>query len=236
METVQRSYNSSTLKELIGKQVVDAYGWTVGRIIAVSADTQNTIQLLGVELDNGEFVKLEAAKVRQDQDAIVVNSSWRTKAETLTGEIAAITRRLTALDELQKDVEVSEKVHEDLKKKFEDQKRVLLEQRRSLSEQLKQRTDSIDVQIGQVYEFVATMKISYRLGEIDEETYKRSYAPFQLMTDRLHKEEEDLKYAQDKLAGNLSTLPPEPLKTLPPSRPQPVNEPIKLRITEEHTL
>ena len=236
METLQKGYTNTTSKELIGKPVVDAYSRTVGTVIATSSGSQNTIEFVGVELNTGEFTMLEAEKAHLDQDTLVIDGSWRTKAETLTNEVAVITRKISALDELKNDVEISEKVHEDMKKRFEDQKKILLEQRRSLSDQLKQRTEAIGIQQGQVYEFVANMKISYKLGEMDEETYKRSYAPFQLMTERFHKEEEDIKFAQDKLAGNLSTLPPEPLKTLPPSNPNFANEPIRLRITENQTV
>ncbi len=239
METPQKDYDNRAVKEILGKPVVDPYGWTVGRVIGASTDSQNAIQLLGVELNNGEFTRLEASKTHQDENGVMIDSSWRAKAEVLTGEIATITRRIFALSELDKDVEISEKVYADLQGRFENEKKVLLEQRRSLSEQLKGRVEKIDSQLSQVYEFVANLKISYKLREIDEEAYQRSYAPFQLMTDRLHREEEDIKFALDRLAANLSTLPPEPLKQLPPSKPpQPAtaNEPIKLRITEEHTL
>ena len=233
LETPQKDYNNRAIKEIIGKPVVDPYGWAIGKVIGASTNSQNTIQFLGVELNNGEFTMLEGAKAHQDQNAVIINSSWRTKAEVLTSEIATITRRISALSELDKDVEISEKVHADLQNRFENEKKTLLEQRRSLSEQLKERIEAIDSQLKQIQEFIANLKISYKLREIDEETYQRSYTSLQLMANRRHKEESDVKFALDKLTANLLASPPEPLKQLPPSRaPQLANEPIKLRITE----
>jgi len=152
LETLQKGYANTTLKEVIGKPVVDAYGWTVGKVIAASSGSQNTIESLGVELITGEFTMFEAGKTHLDQDTLVVNGSWRTKAETLTSEVAVITRKSRRWTNSKMMFEISEKVHEDMKKRFEDQKQILLEQRRSLSDQLTQRTEAIGVQLGQVYE------------------------------------------------------------------------------------
>jgi len=103
-----------------------------------------------------------------------------------------------------------------------------------LKDSLKERLSAIHAQLKEVYEFITYVKISYHIGDIDEETYQRSYIPFQLMIDKLLSEEDDIKFALNIVATNISTLPPEPLILLPSSEPQPM--PIKLRIRTEDTL
>ena len=86
-------------------------------------------------------------------------------------------------------------------------------------------------QLNEIYEFITHTKINLHLGHIDQDTYQGSYLSAQLMIERLISEREDIEYALNTVATNLSVMPPEPLKSLPPS--QPVLVPIKLQIREK---
>lgn len=237
MEVPQNDYrfnNPVSKKDLIGKNVVDSYGRRLGKIIGVSTDSLKHSSSFGIERNDGGFMKCDASEVILDQDLVKINSSWRLKAESLASEVALTIKKISALNELKNDVEVSKKVYDTLQSGFEAEKKALLDRRRGLKDRLKERLSAIHAQLKEVYEFITYVKISYHIGDIDEETYQRSYIPFQLMIDKLLSEEDDIKFALNIVTTNISTLPPEPLISLPSSEPQPM--PIKLRIRTEDTL
>ena len=237
MEVPQNDYrhnNSVLKKDLIGKKIVDSYGKRIGKIIGFSTDSLKNISSFGIERNDGGFMKCDTTEVILDQDLVTINSSWRLKAESLASEVALTIKKISALNELKNDVEVSKNIYNTLQSGFEAEKKAILDRRRNLKDRLKERLSAIHAQLKEVYEFIAYIKISYHIGDIDEETYQRSYMPFQLMIDRLLSEEDDIKFALNIVATNISTLPPEPLISLPSSEPQIM--PIKLRIRTEDTL
>ncbi len=237
MEVPQNDYrlnNPVLKKDLIGKKVVDSYGTRIGKIIGFSTDSLKNISSFGIERNDGGFMKCDTTEVILDQDLVKINSSWRLKAESLASEVTLTIKKISALNELKNDVEVSKNIYDTLQSGFEAEKKTILDRRRNLKDRLKERLSAIHAQLKEVYEFIAYVKISYHIGDIDEETYQRSYIPFQLMIDKLLSEEDDIKFALNIVTANISMLPPEPLISLPSSEPQLM--PIKLRIRTEETL
>ncbi|MCW3986743.1 MAG: CdvA-like protein [Candidatus Bathyarchaeota archaeon] len=237
MEVPQNDYrlnNPVLKKDLIGKKVVDSYGTRIGKIIGFSTDSLKNISSFGIERNDGGFMKCDTTEVILDQDLVKINSSWRLKAESLASEVTLTIKKISALHELKNDVEVSKHIYDALQSGFEAEKKTILDRRRNLKDRLKERLSAIHAQLKEVYEFIAYVKISYHIGDIDEETYQRSYIPFQLMIDKLLSEEDDIKFALNIVTTNISMLPPEPLISLPSSEPQLM--PIKLRIRTEETL
>ncbi len=237
MEVPQNDYrlnNPVLKKDLIGKKVVDSYGKRIGKIIGFSTDSLKNISSFGIERNDGGFMKCDTTEVILDQDLVKINSSWRLKAESLASEVTLTIKKISALNELKNDVEVSKNIYDTLQSGFEAEKKTILDRRRNLKDRLKERLSAIHAQLKEVYEFIAYVKISYHIGDIDEETYQRSYIPFQLMIDKLLSEEDDIKFALNIVTTNISMLPPEPLISLPSSEPQLM--PIKLRIRTEETL
>ena len=237
MEVPQNDYrlnNPVLKKDLIGKKVVDSYGTRIGKIIGFSTDSLKNTSSFGIERNDGGFMKCDTTEVILDQDLVKINSSWRLKAESLASEVTLTIKKISALNELKNDVEVSKNIYDTLQSGFEAEKKTILDRRRNLKDRLKERMSAIHAQLKEVYEFIAYVKISYHIGDIDEETYQRSYIPFQLMIDKLLSEEDDIKFALNIVTANISMLPPEPLISLPSSEPQLM--PIKLRIRTEETL
>ncbi len=237
MEVPQNDYrlnNPVLKKDLIGKKVVDSYGKRIGKIIGFSTDSLKNISSFGIERNDGGFMKCDTTEVILDQDLVKINSSWRLKAESLASEVTLTIKKISALHELKNDVEVSKHIYDTLQSGFEAEKKTILDRRRNLKDRLKERLSAIHAQLKEVYEFIAYVKISYHIGDIDEETYQRSYISFQLMIDKLLSEEDDIKFALNIVTKNISMLPPEPLISLPSSEPQLM--PIKLRIRTEETL
>lgn len=237
MEVPQNDYrlnNPVLKKDLIGKKVVDSYGTRIGKIIGFSTDSLKNTSSFGIERNDGGFMKCDTTEVILDQDLVKINSSWRLKAESLASEVTLTIKKISALNELKNDVEVSKHIYDTLQSGFEAEKKIILDRRRNLKDRLKERLSAIHAQLKEVYEFIAYVKISYHIGDIDEETYQRSYISFQLMIDKLLSEEDDIKFALNIVTTNISMLPPEPLISLPSSEPKLM--PIKLRIRTEETL
>lgn len=237
MDVPQTEYRGNTpvlKKDLIGKTVVDAYGRRLGKVLGFSTDSQQRIAALGIERTDGGFMKCNAGDVILDQDLLKIGGTWRRKAEFLANEVALTLKKIAALNELEGDADVSKTVFATLQSDFEEEKKALLDRRRDLKDRLKERLDVVQAQLKDVYEFITYVKISYHIGDMDEDAYQRSHIPFQLMIDKLLSEEEDLKFALNLVATNTATLPPEPLLPLPASEPQP--QPIKLRIRTEDSL
>lgn len=234
VELPQNNYpnnNNTTEKEFIGKKVVDSYGWKIGKVIGFSTDSPENVTYFGIELNNGGFMKCKSSEMIHEHDSVTINNSWRIKADALANEVALTMKKISALNELKNDVEVSRKIFDNLESGFDSEKKGLLERRRFLKDRLQERMAAINSQLAEVYEFITYIKINHQLGEIDEETYQHSYISFQLMIDKLVSEEDEIKYALNTVSRNITTLPPEPLKSLPSSTPQTM--PIKLRIRTE---
>lgn len=223
----QNDYALNTFsEEHFGKSIIDSYGWTIGKIIGVFKDSQKNKSFV-IELNSGGLMNCEESNVRFSQNIGVMNNSWRTKAESLTSELILISKKISVLDELKKNTEISEEQCDNIKKEFESQKKIFLEKRRVLLDKLKDRMEVINSQLEEIYMFDTETKISHRMGDIGEEVYQNSQKSIKLMIEKLLSEENDIKFSSNLLNTSLSTLPSEPIKVLPPSTP---SQPSTLRV------
>ncbi|KON28460.1 hypothetical protein AC480_03970, partial [miscellaneous Crenarchaeota group archaeon SMTZ1-55] len=60
----------------------------------------------------------------------MINNSWRVQADSLANEVALTMKKISALNELKNDVEVSKKIFNNLESGFDREKQSLLERRR----------------------------------------------------------------------------------------------------------
>jgi hypothetical protein len=141
MEVPQNDYrlnNPVLKKDLIGKKVVDSYGKRIGKIIGFSTDSLKNISSFGIERNDGGFMKCDTTEVILDQDLVKINSSWRLKAESLASEVTLTIKKISALNELKNDVEVSKNIYDTLQSGFEAEKKTILDRRRNLKDRLKE--------------------------------------------------------------------------------------------------
>jgi len=176
-------------------------------------------------------MRYEASKANYNQDVVIITSSWRSQIESLSNEKKTVLKRSLALEEFKE--EMTQKNYEDFRTKFENERKSLTNREQQLLETLDRRLKEVETQLKEISEFIVNLKISWHMGDIDEDIYQHSNTSLQVISDRLHLEEDDLRFALNELSDKSSLSPPTHSQSLPISKPkQQVDVPIKLHLIE----
>lgn len=183
---------SETLQKLMGRPLRDIYGRFVGSVVGLSFDTDGQPKSVGVDHGNGFFAEYPNSRIVFDNETLVVVPSWKVDTDKLRREIALTQKRAQALEELQKEGEVTQVAYDDLYSQYTNHIRELQEAYSALTGTLKHRIDEIETRREALEKFLGNMKVQYRTGEIDEATYKVAAQYVQTMMERDGREKEDI--------------------------------------------
>jgi hypothetical protein len=150
----------------VGKPVIDTYGRRLGRAVGLVFDLRGDVVLVGVE-QAGSFRELRADMVVSDFEELRVMPEWKADSKRAGIEGALLERRLTALDEMVEDEEISQESYDALHAK-------LIEVRATQDEVLQRiliRLDSLEHEDESMSSFVDMIKLEFNAGEMSEESY-----------------------------------------------------------------
>lgn len=223
--------NIDEAKNNIGKEVFDARGRRIGKLISFSTDLKgNPIKFL-IELVTGDFIQCTVDQLQQKENSLVYLYSWEVNANNLKSRFELVSRRIKALEELYANGEIEKEIYLELKTRHENSLEELEDQRKSLIEKLYERKKRLELKIKALELFLANSKMQQSSGEINGEAFKIALEAINIGLKRALSERNYIKEMVDFLSS-VKTLTGSSLK---PANLKPLEEDVVLVKLKEPT-
>lgn len=158
--------------EIIGKQVKDMYGTSMGKVIGTITDIDGSIQTVGVDCGSQGLQQIPFEQLVAQGNVVIFIPKWRLDSQRLLREKGLTLRRLKALmeivsqnDEMKDDAEI---IHEKYKAKLF----TLGETENEITAKLEARLAELDEQLKAVKMLVFDAKVQYKSNEISESVFE----------------------------------------------------------------
>ncbi len=158
--------------EMIGKQVKDMYGTSIGKVVGTITDIDGTIQTVGIDCGSQGLQQIPFEQLVVQGDVVIFIPKWRLESQRLLREKSLTLRRLKALldivsenDEMRDDAEV---IHEKYKSKLIS----LDETEAQIKAKLESRLSELDEQMRGVKMLIFDAKMQFKSNEISESMFE----------------------------------------------------------------
>lgn len=211
--------NIDEAKTSIGREVFDARGRKLGKLICFYTDLKgNPIKFL-IELVTGDFIQCSPEQLQQKENSLIYLYSWEVNANSLKNRCELVSRRLKALEELYANGEIEKEIYLELKSRHESSIEELEDQRKSLIGKLYERKRKIELKIKALELFLANSKMQQSSGELTSEAFKIALESINIGLKRAISEINYIKEMIDflsnvKISSNMSPVKPAALKPL----------------------
>jgi len=158
--------------EMIGKQVKDMYGTSIGKVVGTITDIDGTIQTVGIDCGSQGLQQIPFEQLVAQGDVVIFIPKWRLESQRLLREKSLTLRRLKALidivsenDDMRDDAEI---IHEKYKSKL-----ISLDETESqIKAKLESRLSELDEQMRGVKMLIFDAKMQFKSNEISESMFE----------------------------------------------------------------
>ena len=212
----------------VGKAVNDTYGRNIGRLIGLTTNAKDEVVSVALELANGELLQCASSQILMKGDSLVYTPPWRIEAIQLQKEFEVATRRVNALDELNRSGELQGEIYTSLKKQNESVVEEVKGRRQGLISGLEERLADLNSQLRDLQTLLANNKMLHTSREIDDYAYQAASEAIRSGLERTLTEKKDIEEVVEHLSKletliDLSYQPSAP--SPPPAPPRPKESP-----------
>jgi ElaB/YqjD/DUF883 family membrane-anchored ribosome-binding protein len=197
---VPRPISAVELRLLIGRAATDIYGRKIGRVVALSLNTDDELQSIQIQPEGGQLLQYPRYCIMLYKDDLVLLPQWKVETEAVRRELNFTERRVNALNELMNDKELPREVYEEFRR---SQEAALVEIRRkgeSLLHQLKERVQKTADEVAELTSFLVGLKLEFRAGEMDKESLDSAYKAVEPSLNAAVAEKQDIENALTELS------------------------------------
>jgi len=166
------SVDISSLKEAIGKPVLDPYERLFGRIVGYHTDKKGKALKIGVERSDGEILSYPHSQFLVKNGSVIFIYGWKIRSEDFIKRFNVASRRIWALDKLYERGEVSQSYYEETREQLEKSISDIMEYGKKLLNLLICKRDKLATQICDLEKYLVSIKMQNVTGELDENGYK----------------------------------------------------------------
>jgi hypothetical protein len=185
--------------------VKDHYGRYLGNIVGFSLDNGGHIKSIAVEHAGGEFAEYASGRILIEGEYVILLPDWKEEIERLKRDSALAQKRAGSLEQLSKEGEISAEVYAHFKERYEVEITTLRSSFTSLTEGLKSRIAALAEKNTRISKFTGGLKVQYRTGEIDEQTYRTAMDSISQLLKRDAEESNELATMLTWLTGSSET-------------------------------
>jgi len=222
----------------VGKPVSDTYGRNIGRLIGLTTNARDEIVSVAFELANGKLLQCPSSQILMKGDSVVLTPSWRIEAIQIQKEFELATRRVRALDELNKSGDLQGDIYTNLKKQHESVVEEAKGRRQGLISSLEERLADLNSQVRDLQTLLANNKMLHTSREIDDSAYQIASEAIRSGLERTLTEKKDIEEVVDHLSkletsAEVSYQPPEASPTPAPEKPKESRDVIVVHVKEK---
>lgn len=180
------------IDKLIGKRVKDVYGRYIGYIAGLVVNNLGELTFIGVDCGDKGFCEFPTDYIRFENDTAILSPSWRVDAEKLAKESVILQKRIQAVEELFNEGELTIEERDELVKNFKERISELQKKIEELKTFTAKRLSELDEQKKRLRDFLVSLKVQYKSGEITMETFKSSNQFISILLNKIEQERQDI--------------------------------------------
>ena len=192
-------------QKYVGKEVRDIYGTYVGSVLGVTTDTSGQLVSAGIDAGSDGFLELPKENITVEEEHLVRIPKWKIDIDTFTNDTKVVQKRLHALEELEREGEISPEEYDNIAKVYKEKDVNLKDAYSGISNALNEKAQQLDIHSKGLRRFLTTLKVQYKSGEISSEYFTTSVSSLNGMNDRLQAEKKEI-------LGLLSTMQPDKIE------------------------
>jgi multidrug efflux pump subunit AcrA (membrane-fusion protein) len=196
------------LGSYLGKNVEDIHGRASGRIVGIAANSKNEVTEIQLEIGTGELKTLPITQFELEKGTPVVLPQWKVEANEIQREYLTASRRLSAVDLLLKDGDISKDAYQEMKDTYANAIEQIDSRRTKLAETLTGRKFQLEQQIRELQTALTNNKMLYSSREITEAAYKEVVDSIRAALTKSRTEKTDIEETEAMIAKVESTPPP----------------------------
>lgn len=227
-----------TLAPLIGLEVEDSYGRSLGTLVSVMSDVNGSVRSVEVKIADRGLETIPGDRLSLKDGKLIVIPDWRYEALKTIEALDRAYRRRRALETMSI-ADIPADVVEELKRGLSEEVKSLKLKAEEVKRIIKDRIAAIDDEIIQVSRAIVNIQTLYFSGEVSEKNYTQSINHLRKLREKLLEEKNDAKRILEKLEKTVeaATAPIEPPRkqeekreAQPQATPAPV--PITVKVEE----
>ena len=158
--------------EIIGKNVKDMYGASMGKVVGTITDIDGSIQSVGIDCGSTGLQQVQYEQLVVQGDVVIFIPKWRLDSQKLIREKQLTMRRLRAMIDI---VSENDDMTEDAQiiyAKYRSKLDSLHEVEADLNARLEARLDELDEQTRSARMLLFDGKVQFKSNEISEKTFE----------------------------------------------------------------
>ncbi len=179
-------------QKYVGKGVKDIYGTYVGSVLGVTTDTSGQLVSVGIDAGSDGFLELPKENIMVEEEYLVRIPKWKIDIDTFTKDTKVVQKRLHALEELEREAEISPEEYDSIAKVYKEKDANLKDAYSGITNALNEKAQQLDNHSKALRRFLTTLKVQYKSGEISSEYYTTSLNSLNGMNDRLQAEKAEI--------------------------------------------
>ena len=219
----------------MGKRVRDVYGRYIGFVVGLTKDPFGDLRSIGVDSGERGLVEFPGQCVNGDGDSLLLLSGWRVDSDKLRREAVLVNNRIQAVEELIKEGEITQEEYQEFQKVYQGYRAKLDEVRKVLDEKIKRRVQDLDRESKEIKRLTTNVKVQFKSGEIDAESFRASLQYATVMKERVEKEKADISSTVSLLNSNTLSVQTEPVKQQMAEAPQEMETPLAIEVAAQAT-
>ncbi len=192
--------SGTELRRLIGHTASDIYGRRIGRVVALSFNTDGELRFIEIQPEGGQLLRFSSDCIMLDKDALILLPQWKVETEAVCKELKFIEKRVHALSELVRDRELPAEVYEEFQRKQEAGLIEIRQKSESLLRDLKEKMQKISDEVAELTTFLVGLKLEYKAGETDKENLDSAHQAVEPSLKAAVAEKQDIENALAELS------------------------------------
>jgi len=196
----------------MGKRVRDVYGRYVGFVVGLTKDPFGDLRSIGVDSGERGLLEFPGQCVNAEGDSLVFLPGWKVDSDRFKRETVLVNNRLQAVEDLIKEGEITQDEYHEFQKVYQGYRAKLDEVKKVLDEKIKRRLQDLDRESKDIKKLTTNVKVQFKSGEIDAESFRASLQYASVMKERVEKEKADISATVSILNSNAHLIQAEPAK------------------------
>ncbi len=156
---------------LVGKQVKDMYGTSIGRVLGRITDIDGSFQSVGIDGGSQGLLQIPFEQLVIQDNIVIYIPKWRLESQRLLREKELTLRRLKALIDIVSDNDEMREDAEIIREKYKAKLSTLKETENKIKAKLEARLEELNEQMKSVKMLEFDSKVQCRSNEVSEQTF-----------------------------------------------------------------
>jgi len=156
---------------LVGKQVKDMYGTSIGRVLGRITDIDGSFQSVGIDGGSHGLLQIPFEQLVIQDNIVIFIPKWRLESQRLLREKELTLRRLKALIDIVSDNDEMREDAEIIREKYKTKLSTLKETENKIKAKLEARLEELNEQMKSVKMLEFDAKVQCKSNEVSEQTF-----------------------------------------------------------------